>query len=238
MSDNYWDPQLETFPVERRRTLRDHRLRWQVRRCWDGSPFYRARLESAGLDAATFGGLADLHRIPILRPDDLPPPDPNSDPSPEWTVAPEEWWQEHEPGDNGLVRVLTDGDITQRAHQAARAAWATGTRPGRSLAAMAGARRAGTTLGIANVSPAVAYSCDGTGLHWSDDHFLVELVNPVTARSVESGERGALLITDLSREGSPLVRFWTGLVADLFEEPCPCGRTSARSTVIRPLADG
>ena len=49
MALTYWDRKLETLPVERRQVLRDHRLRWQVRRCWDGSPFYRARLSGAGL---------------------------------------------------------------------------------------------------------------------------------------------------------------------------------------------
>src|SRR5688500_4293069 len=115
MSERYWDPQLETLPVERRQLLRDHRLRWQVRRCWDGSPFYRARLESAGLDPDTFGGLADLHRIPILRPTDLPSPDDSDGASTDWTVAPEDWWQAQCRTDEGWIRTVTDGDALHQA---------------------------------------------------------------------------------------------------------------------------
>src|SRR5262245_34353858 len=90
MDERYWDPRLETLPVERRRLLQDHRLRWQGPRCWDGSPFYRARLEAAGINPATFNGLRDLGKIPILRPGDLPGGGVDG-PSRDWTVAPEAW---------------------------------------------------------------------------------------------------------------------------------------------------
>jgi hypothetical protein len=236
MSERYWDAQLETLPAERRRLLRDHRLRWQVRRCWEGSPFYRARLESAGLDPDTFGGLADLGRIPILRADDLPLGDCTDEPSRAWVVAPDDWWQAHEQTEDGLVRVLTDGDVVQRAHLTARAHWAAGIRTDRSLAAMSEAPTGESPVGIPDVLPGVAYACDGGGVHWSDDQFLVECVDPATADPLDSGEPGVVILTDLAREGSPLIRFWTGLEADLVAEPCACGRTSIRSTVIRPVA--
>lgn len=236
MSDTYWDPQLETLPVERRRRLQDHRLRWQVRRCWDGSPFYRARLEAAGLDSASFGGLADLARIPLLRLGDLPGGDGPDEPSRDWTVAPEAWWHERERSDDGLVRVLTDGDLTHRAHLAARARWAAGVRPGRSLAAMASSGPAAGALAVPNVAPTVAHPCgEADGVHWADDHFLVETVDPATGETVDPGGTGAVVVTDLTREGSPLLRFWAGLEASLIKEPCPCGRTSARSTQLRLL---
>ena len=239
MSEKYWDAQLETLPIERRRLLQDHRLRWQVRRCWDGSPFYRARLEAAGIDPVTFHGLADLQRIPILRHSDLPSPDRHGDPSPEWTIAPEVWWQDREYSDVGLTRILTDGDVTQRAHLAARARWAAGIRPVRSLSAMAAEEPPPRALAIPGVAPSIAYPCgESEGVHWSDDHFLIEIVDPDPGRSTSPGERGAVVVTDLAREESPLLRYWTDLEANLFDEPCACGRTSARSTVIRPLANG
>ena len=232
----YWDAQIETLPVERRTILQDHRLHWQVRRCWDGSPFYRARFESVGLTPATFRGLADLSRIPILRTGELPHGESADRPSREWTVAPDSWWQEIEAYDRSNVRVLTDGDVVQRAHQAARAIWAAGDRPGRTLAALEGRSLGTSALAIAPMGPAVAYAClEGAGYHWSDDQFLVEIVRPSDELPAEPGERGALVLTDLSREGSPLIRFWTGLEADLIQEPCACGRTSSRSTTIRPL---
>jgi phenylacetate-coenzyme A ligase PaaK-like adenylate-forming protein len=239
MSERYWDEQVETLPVERRRLLLDHRLRWQVRRCWDGSPFYRARLEAAGLDLATFNGLADWQHLPVLRPDDLPrAPDPG-EPARDWTVAPEGWWQERERSGDGLVRILTDGDVTQRAHRIARAAWAAGVRPGRSLAAMAAAPPPSTALSIPVVGPVVGYACgEWDGFHWSGDQYLIEIVDPVTERHLTHGSTGAVVVTDLAREGSPLLRFWTGIEAVLVDPPCACGRTSARSPYVRPLTRG
>lgn len=237
MSDRYWDPRVETLPAERRRLLQDHRLRWQVRRCRDGSPFYHARLETAGLDPSTFGGLADLSALPILRLNELPRGDGAHEPSRDWTVAPEAWWQERERSDDGLVRVLTDGDVTQRAHLAARALWAAGVRPGRSLVAMSAEVPPLDALALPNVAPTVAYACgEAEGVHWADDQFLIEIVEPETGQAAEPGGVGAVVVTDLAREGSPLIRFWTGLEAALVDEPCRCGRTSARSPFVRPLA--
>ena len=123
MSQPFWDVQLETLPPERRRLLREHRLHWQLGRCWDGSPFYRARLEAAGLNppilAASRTGLACRScRRRSCRP------------TADWAVAPESWWHhlDEVPGDPG--RVVTDGDAIQQADLAARALWAAGVRPG------------------------------------------------------------------------------------------------------------
>lgn len=309
MSGRYWDEQLETLPVERRRLLREHRLCWQVRRCWDGSPFYRARLEAAGLDPTTFGGFADLPRISMLRSGDLPRDEESGQPASSWAVAPEAWWQDNFRAGHRLTRVLTDGDSVHESDLAARALWAAGGRPGRGLiftsadvgdatldAIEAGGRRIGMaiqtdsagdahvaaeplavaletnhdltstmtgsrseppdiawttswplplhtaapTLGalsLASVAPTLAYACGvGDGLHWADDHYLIETVDPVTGDTVGPGAPGGLVITDLAREGSPLLRFWIGLETTLIETPCPCGRTSARSPFVRPLA--
>jgi phenylacetate-coenzyme A ligase PaaK-like adenylate-forming protein len=237
MESKYWDERLETLPADRRQILRDHRLRWQVRRCWDGSPFYRERLSAAGLDPATFNGLADLQRIPILRADDLPPVDASGDASRLWSVAPEEWWRETETPASLGPRILTDGDITQRGHLAARANWAAGIRPGMTLGAMNTVPLSSTVIGIPGVAACIAYAClEGVGEHWADDHFLIEIVDPNSGRPVSEGDSGVVVATDLTREGSPLIRFWTGFEADLIEAPCTCGRTSARSTVVRPTA--
>src|SRR4051812_38012370 len=103
MDRPYWDAQLETLPAERRRVLREHRLHWQLRRCWDGSTFYRDRLERVGLDPASFGGLADWTRLPLLRAADLPAPPSDADQTRRWAVAPESWWDhlDETPGEPG-----------------------------------------------------------------------------------------------------------------------------------------
>jgi phenylacetate-coenzyme A ligase PaaK-like adenylate-forming protein len=55
--DRYWDRRLETLPPDELALVQDHRLQWQVQRCWLGSPFYRARIERAGL------GQRDVRKI-------------------------------------------------------------------------------------------------------------------------------------------------------------------------------
>jgi phenylacetate-coenzyme A ligase PaaK-like adenylate-forming protein len=237
MALTFWDEKLETLPAARRRILRDHRLRWQVRRCWDGSPFYRARLSAAGLDPASFDGLGDLGRIPILRPADLPPADGSGSASAEWTVAPADWWRETEMTVAIGPRILTDGDLTQRAHLAARANWAAGVRPGDSLAVLAVAPPAVTTIGHPDVAPVLGYACrEAPGFHWADDHFLIEAVDPESGQRVQPGIPGRLVVTDLTREGSPLIRYRSDLETVLIDEPCPCGRTSLRAMSVRSLA--
>jgi phenylacetate-coenzyme A ligase PaaK-like adenylate-forming protein len=236
MALTFWDEKLETLPEERRRVLRDHRLRWQVRRCWDGSQFYQSWLSAAGLDPTSFDGLTDLPRIPLLRPTDLPSACGSGYSSPDWTVAPSDLWRETETTASIGQRILTDGDLTQRAHLSARANWAAGVRPGDSLTALAATPPAETTIGHPDIAPVLGYACrEAPGFHWADDHFLIETVDPDSEQTVRPGTPGVLLVTDLTREGSPLVRYRSDLETVLVDEPCTCGRTSMRAQWVRPL---
>ncbi len=77
--------------------------------------------------------------------------------------------------------------------------------------------------------PAVAYECDGhEGLHVSEDHFLVEVLDPKTQEPVPDGESGELVLTSLTIQAFPLIRFRTGDRVRLLPEGCPCGRTLRR----------
>jgi phenylacetate-CoA ligase len=67
------------------------------------------------------------------------------------------------------------------------------------------------------------------GIHWAEDHVRVEIIDPERYERCRPGERGILVLTDLTRQDMPLLRYWTGDLATLAEEPCPCGRTHARS---------
>jgi len=76
--------------------------------------------------------------------------------------------------------------------------------------------------------PGVAFECqEQNGLHIWEDHFLVEVVDP-DGLPCAPGERGELVLTSLTKEAMPLIRYHTGDVTYMMEEECPCGRTSAK----------
>ncbi len=80
------------------------------------------------------------------------------------------------------------------------------------------------------IGPGVAMECrEAKGaLHVFDDHFLPEVVDPETGRSAQQGERGELVLTTLTKEALPLLRYRTGDVTSFVGAPCPCGRTHRR----------
>jgi phenylacetate-CoA ligase len=67
-----------------------------------------------------------------------------------------------------------------------------------------------------------------SGIHVSEDMFLVEATAPETGERVKAGEFGKLTITNLWAEATPMLRYQTELDVKLEEETCPCGRTHAR----------
>ncbi|HAP99101.1 MAG TPA: CoF synthetase, partial [Rhodospirillum rubrum] len=66
------------------------------------------------------------------------------------------------------------------------------------------------------------------GLHWAEDHILVEVLDPLTGEPVAEGERGELVLTTLRKRARPLIRFRVGDIVSFTSEPCACGRTSKR----------
>lgn len=85
------------------------------------------------------------------------------------------------------------------------------------------------------VEPGIAGECPAQrGLHVAEEHFLVEVVHPVTGAPVPPGAEGELVITTLSAEAYPLLRYRTGDVVTLDPSPCPCGQHTVRlSSVLR-----
>lgn len=76
--------------------------------------------------------------------------------------------------------------------------------------------------------PGVGFECqEQNGLHIWDDHFLVEILNK-EGESVASGEKGELVLTSLTKEAMPLIRYRTGDITMVLEDECPCGRTHTR----------
>jgi phenylacetate-CoA ligase len=79
------------------------------------------------------------------------------------------------------------------------------------------------------MGPGLAFSCEaGAGLHFSEDHFYPEILDPETGAPVPAGVPGELVITTLSTYAFPLVRFKSGDRTSLITEPCRCGRTLVR----------
>jgi len=74
--------------------------------------------------------------------------------------------------------------------------------------------------------PGVAIEClYKNGLHIWEDNFIVEVIDPRTEEVLPPGEVGELVFTSLNKEALPLLRYRTGDLSAIIEEPCPCGRT-------------
>ncbi|MEW6448091.1 MAG: phenylacetate--CoA ligase [Bacillota bacterium] len=88
------------------------------------------------------------------------------------------------------------------------------------------------------IGPGVAGECQfKKGLHISEDHFLVEVIDPETGRRVPPGEKGELVFTTLTKEAFPVIRYRTRDLSRLIPEPCACGRTTLRMEKVTGRTD-
>jgi phenylacetate-CoA ligase len=79
------------------------------------------------------------------------------------------------------------------------------------------------------IGPGVASECAcQDGLHISEDHFFPEIINPLTGEAMPDGEKGELVLTTITKEGMPMVRYRTRDLTSLNRDVCSCGRTLAR----------
>lgn len=86
--------------------------------------------------------------------------------------------------------------------------------------------------------PGLSGECtERDGLHISEDHFLCEIINPATGEVLEDGDTGELVVTTLTKEGMPMLRYRTKDITRIRTEPCPCGRTTARMDKIKGRSD-
>ncbi len=84
------------------------------------------------------------------------------------------------------------------------------------------------------VSGECAYRC---GMHLQEDHFLVECVNPETLEPVAEGEPGELIITTLTKQAMPMIRYRTRDICTITREQCACGRTTMRMSRVVGRSD-
>lgn len=83
--------------------------------------------------------------------------------------------------------------------------------------------------GLSDIFGSCAGMCEEQdGLHWAEDHILVEVLDPDTQQPVAPGERGELVLTTLKKTARPMIRFRTGDIVSFTDAPCRCGRTSQR----------
>lgn len=79
------------------------------------------------------------------------------------------------------------------------------------------------------MGPGVSGEClKLNGMHVNEDHFIPEVINPKTGEVLPPGEKGELVITCLTKEALPLIRYRTRDITRLMYEPCACGRTTVR----------
>ncbi len=99
--------------------------------------------------------------------------------------------------------------------------------------------KATDNYGLSEVmGPGVAGEClEQNGLHISEDHFLVEVIDPETLQPVKLGDVGELVITTLTKEAFPMIRYRTRDLTRLLAEPCPCGRTLRRMSRVMGRSD-
>ena len=81
--------------------------------------------------------------------------------------------------------------------------------------------------GLTEISgPGVSFECfDQSGMHINEDHFVAEIINPITGEVLPDGEKGELVFSSISKKAFPLLRYRTRDICVLTREKCACGRT-------------
>lgn len=89
------------------------------------------------------------------------------------------------------------------------------------------------------IGPGVAAECreNKGGLHVMEDHFLPEIVDPETGERVAEGDMGELVLTTLTKQAQPVLRYRTGDITRFVPGACPCGRTTRRIDRLAGRAD-
>jgi phenylacetate-CoA ligase len=88
------------------------------------------------------------------------------------------------------------------------------------------------------IGPGVSVECEAReGMHIFEDHFYPEIINPETGEVLPDGEKGELVITTLTKTGTPVLRYRTRDITFLMREKCKCGRTIVRMNKVLGRTD-
>jgi len=327
-SPELYEPAIETMSRDELQSLQLKRLKWQLKRCYQNSAFYKEKFDKAGVRPEDIMSVPDIKKLPVVTKQELREEQEKYPPYGRYTVSPPEDWREIHPttGTTGaqVYNIWSEKDVASITHWTARTLWNFGVRPGdiiqnafsyglwvagmsshyaaRELSCLVipigatpadrqidylintwptvllatpsfalymgerlaerqvsperlalrigcfggepGAAVASTRAkiegslgieafdyyGLAEIGPTCASECsEKAGIHWVEDHILVELVNPQTLEWCGPDEAGVLVLTHLTKEATPMIRYWTNDVARLDVAKCACGRTHARS---------
>ncbi|MHC1726393.1 MAG: phenylacetate--CoA ligase family protein [Syntrophobacteraceae bacterium] len=99
--------------------------------------------------------------------------------------------------------------------------------------------KATDNYGITEVmGPGIAGEClEQCGMHLQEDHFYAEVIDPESGRVLDPGMKGELVLTTLVKEAFPVIRYRTGDLCSIADEPCACGRTMRRISRIYERSD-
>jgi len=89
------------------------------------------------------------------------------------------------------------------------------------------------------LGPGVSIECKEAkkGLHIAEDHFIPEVIDPITGEALPYGEKGELVFTSITKEAFPVIRYRTRDITSLNPEPCICGRTHIRMNRVSGRTD-
>lgn len=88
------------------------------------------------------------------------------------------------------------------------------------------------------IGPGVSGECElRNGLHIAEDHFLCEIIDPETEEVLPPGSTGELVVTSLTKQALPIIRYRTRDITRITYEPCACGRTNARMAKVIGRSD-
>lgn len=95
------------------------------------------------------------------------------------------------------------------------------------------------TYGLTELGgPGVAHEChEQNGLHINEDHFIAEIIDPLTEEVLPLGATGELVLTSLQREAMPMIRYRTRDITSLRGEKCECGRTFVKMERVQGRSD-
>jgi phenylacetate-CoA ligase len=88
------------------------------------------------------------------------------------------------------------------------------------------------------IGPGVSGECTHKcGMHINEDHFIIEIIDPITGEVLPEGEQGEVVISAITKEALPILRYRTKDISRLIPEKCACGRTSKRMAKITGRSD-